>query len=515
VLLTLSTSMPDATDLGFLLHKHPGRAQSFDVAVGTAHVVWPEATSERSTVALLLEVDPIALVRGGGGRGRGGGGDTGFSLSEYVNDRPYAASSMMSVALGKVFGTAMSGRCDARPELAAAAVPLEVHVPALACRGVADRSGPGQAGADQPGADLVRRLFAPLGWSVTTTAIALDEQLPSWGDSPYVDLRLSATMPVSRALQQLYVLIPVLDDSKHYWVSTDEVDKLLRAGGTWLAGHPEREVITSRYLGHHRSLVRDATSRLAELDDVPGDAGTDDPGTDDAVTDGPVTGGAVADGAVTGGGAAAGVEGSAPRPTSMAQLRAAAVLAALREQGARTVVDLGCGEGALLRALLADPAFTEVVGADVSHRALETAARRLDLDRLSDTQRGRLQLIQSSATYRDDRLAGHDAVVLMEVVEHVDPPRLPALVRSVFHHARPTSVLVTTPNADHNVRYPSLPAGAMRHRDHRFEWTRQEFADWSSVVATAHGYTVRHLPVGDDDPDVGAPTQLAVFRRTA
>jgi len=516
VLLTLSTSMPDATDLGFLLHKHPGRAQSFDLAVGKAHVVWPEATSERSTVALLLEVDPIALVRGGGGRGRsGGGGETGFSLSEYVNDRPYAASSMVSVALGKVFGTAMSGRCDARPELAAAAIPLEVHVPALPCRGVADRSGPEQAGGDrsgpdQAGADLVRRLFVPLGWSVTTTAIALDEQLPSWGDSPYVDLRLSATMPVSRALQQLYVLMPVLDDSKHYWVSTDEVDKLLRAGGSWLAGHPEREVITSRYLGHHRSLVRDATSRLAELDDEASEPVTDGAVTVDVLTDDSVT-----DERVTDDAGPARVEGSAPRPPSMAQLRAAAVLAALREQGARTVVDLGCGEGALLRALLADPAFTEVVGADVSHRALETAARRLDLDRLPDSQRGRLQLIQSSATYRDDRLAGHDAVVLMEVVEHVDPPRLPALVRSVFHHARPTSVLVTTPNAEYNVRYPSLPAWAMRHRDHRFEWTRQEFADWSAATAAAHGYTVRHLPVGDDDPDVGAPTQLAVFRRAA
>ncbi len=466
MLLTLSTTMPDATDLGFLLHKHPGRAQSVQVAVGTAHVVWPEATSGRSTVALLLEVDPVALVRGGKGRG-----DSGFSLSQYVNDRPYAASSMLSVALGKVFRTALSGRCDARPELVERAVPIDVHVPAMPSRG---------------GSDLVQRMFAPLGWSVSTTAIALDEQVPSWGPSPYVDLRLSGQMPVHVALAQLYVLMPVLDDSKHYWLSADEVDKLMRAGGSWLAGHPERELITNRYLGHHRALVQDAVGRLAEVDDTEADAL-------DAVP------------------------ALAPqdRPTPLAQLRTAAVLAALRDEGAATVVDLGCGEGALLRALLPDPAFRTVLGVDVSHRALELAARHLNLDRMPDSQRARLQLLQSSATYRDDRLAGHDAVVLMEVVEHLDPPRLPALVRSVFAHARPASVLVTTPNSEHNVRFTHLAAGAMRHRDHRFEWTRQQFQDWADATATAHGYTVRYQAIGPGDAEVGAATQLAVFRRIA
>ena len=321
---------------------------------------------------------------------------------------------------------------------------------------------------------------------MTTTFIGLDEQVPSWGQSPYVDLRLSGVMPVSAALTQLYVLMPVLDDSKHYWVSADEVDKLMRAGGSWLAGHPERDLITSRYLGHHRTLVQDAVSRLAEVDDNEAEA--------------------------LGTGSAQEPE---DRPTPLAQLRTAAVVAALRDEGAATVVDLGCGEGALLRALVPDPAFSKVLGVDVSHRALELAARRLHLDRMPDSQRARLELLQSSATYRDERLAGHDAVVLMEVIEHLDPPRLPALVRSVFAHARPTSVLVTTPNAEHNVRYPFLPAGGMRHRDHRFEWTRQQFQDWADATARAHGYTVRYQPIGQDDPEVGAPTQMAVFRCAA
>jgi hypothetical protein len=134
---------------------------------------------------------------------------------------------------------------------------LNVHIPALPSRG---------------GSDLVERLFAPLGWSVKATAIGLDEQVPSWGKSPYLDLRLSGVMPVAAALTQLYVLMPVLDDSKHYWVSADEVDKLMLAGGSWLVGHPERDLIISRYLGHHRTLVQDAVSRLAEVDDIEAEA---------------------------------------------------------------------------------------------------------------------------------------------------------------------------------------------------------------------------------------------------
>ena len=466
VLLTLSSTMPCAADLGFLLHKHPDRAQAFEVAVGTAHVVWPEATDLRATVALLLEVDPVALVRGG----RKVGAD-GFALGQYVNDRPYAATSMLAVALGKVFRTAMTGRCDARPELAALPQPLEVHLPAVPCRG---------------GVEVVERLFAPLGWTVEATPLPLDPELPAWGDSRYVDLRLRGQVRVADALTQLYVLLPVLDDSKHYWVSGDEVDKLLRAGGAWLAGHPERDLITRRYLRHRRALVADAVGRLAELDDVPLE--DTEPG-----------------------------EGDEPeaRPTTLAQLRVLAVLAALRAEGASSVVDLGCGEGALLRELVRDPSFASVVGVDVSSRALELAERRLGLERMPDSQRARLQLLQSSATYRDDRLAGYDAVVLMEVVEHVDPPRLPALERTVFAAARPTSVLVTTPNVEHNVRYPHLPAGTMRHRDHRFEWTRAQFRGWADGVAATHGYAVRYLPVGDDDPEVGPPTQMAVFRRGA
>ena len=499
MLLTVTSTAAPATDLGFLLHKHPGKVQSFDLAVGTAHVFYPEATEERCTAALLLEVDPVALVRGRPGTDPRGAST--FSLAQYVNDRPYASSSMLAVALGQVFRTAIAGRCEARPELPERPLPLTIHALAVPCRG---------------GAAVAEQLFAPLGWDVEATPVPLDPTIPAWGDSRYVDLRLTGTVRLSDALSHLYVLLPALDATKHYWVGPDEVDKLLRAGEGWLAAHPERERIAHRYLANRRSLAASAVARLAEVDDVVPDAFDETaPGADEAPEQ-LKTGPTVPDGQpVTSDDPPAAPAGDAAgAPVPLAKQRLAAVLAELSASGARTVVDLGCGEGVLLSALLTDRTYERLLGVDVSHRALEWAARRLHLDTLPEHKRRRIELAQSSVTYKDDRVAGFDAAVLMEVVEHVDPPRLAALERAVLGHAHPGTLIVTTPNSEYNVRFESLPAGTMRHRDHRFEWTRTEFQAWAQTVAEAHGYTVRFAPVGPEDPEVGPPTQMAVLTRT-
>jgi 3' terminal RNA ribose 2'-O-methyltransferase Hen1 len=306
-----------------------------------------------------------------------------------------------------------------------------------------------------------------------------------------VDLRLSGVMRLADALNHLYVLLPVLDDAKHYWVSSDEVDKLIRAGAGWLSTHPDRELITRRYLAHQRDLVSTAVGRLAETDDTEAEA------LDNAVPAEPET------------------PETPERTVPLVEHRKTAVLAAIKSANAKRVVDVGCGEGALLRLLAADASFTEVVGTDVSHRALETASKRLQLDRMGDRQRERISLFQSSVVYRDARLAGYDALVLMEVIEHVDLTRLGALEVSVFGSARPGTVVVTTPNAEHNVRYDGLAAGTRRHPDHRFEWTRAEFAAWADRVASTYAFDVRLSPIGVDDPEVGPPTQMAVFTRAA
>ncbi|OHV32591.1 MULTISPECIES: 3' terminal RNA ribose 2'-O-methyltransferase Hen1 [Pseudofrankia] len=515
MLLTLTTTARPATDLGFLLHKHPGRAQRFDTAAGSAHVFYPEATEERCTAALLLDIDPVGLVRGKGGGpgGRGAGPE-----AHYVDDRPYAASSLLAVAMAAVFSTAMAGICKARPELATTPIPLEIRVPALPCR--------------RGGAPLAERLFAPLGWRVAAVSAPLDPLFPEWGTAAHHDVTLTGTARLADALTQLYVLLPVLDDGKHYYVGRDEIDKLVREGATWLPDHPERHLIARRYLAHRAGLASAALARLGGVEDIP------DEGVSTGFEPGPLAAAEAETGAaITQAGAAitepgleiaepgaeisvpdavgetAAVPVEAPRPPSLAMLRRQAILDVLRAAGSRTVADLGCGDGKLVGDLLADPRFTEIVAVDVSHRALELAARRLRVDRLPDRVRARLRLVASSLTYRDARIAGLDAAVLSEVVEHVDPPRLPALAAAVLGEARPRLVVITTPNVEYNVRYEGLAPGAPRHRDHRFEWTREEFAGWVKDLVGRYPYSARIEGVGAADPELGAPTQLAVLER--
>ncbi|MFE5535569.1 3' terminal RNA ribose 2'-O-methyltransferase Hen1 [Streptomyces sp. NPDC056492] len=476
--LTISTTggaERPATDLGFLLHKHPAKTQAFSTSHGVAHVFYPEAADERCTAALLLEVDPVTLVRRGQGKGRGGAPDA--ALAQYVNDRPYAASSLLAVALSSVFRSALKGQCTARPELAEQTRPLRIEIPALPARG---------------GAELVHRLFDPLGWDlVRADPLPLDEQFPQWGDSRYVRLVLEGELRLADALRQLYVLLPVLDDAKHYWVAPDEVDKLLRAGDGWLAAHPENGLISARYLARHKRLTRDALERLELLRLAEAD-GSEVEELDNAVDENRDT---------------------EEKPVPLAVRRREAILAELRAAGAARVLDLGCGQGQLVQALLGDVSFTEIVGVDVSMRALAMAAKRLRIERMGEKQSSRVRLLQGSLAYTDKRLAGYDAAVLSEVIEHLDLPRLPALEYAVFGAARPRTVLVTTPNVEYNVRWESLPAGHVRHGDHRFEWNREEFRGWAASVAGRHGYEVAFVPVGDDDPEVGPPTQMAVFTR--
>ncbi len=464
MLLTLTTTHSPATDIGFLLRKNPARPQSFSLSFGKAHVFYPEATPERCTVALLVEVDPVGLVRN-----RRGPSGEGGALEQYVNDRPYAASSFLSVAIAEVFGSALSGKSKERPELADTPLPLRVTFSALPCRG---------------GEEFLRKLFEPLGYTVSARRLPLDDKFPDWGVSAYHRVELEACLPLQKLLSHLYVLVPVLDNDKHYWVSDDEVEKLLRHGEGWLASHPDREVITRRYLKHQRSLVDDALAQLADESEP----------NPDVVAE-----------------AHAQEEEAIERSISLNEQRLGSVLAALKGAGAARVLDLGCGEGRLLQALLKEKQFAEIVGMDVSHRALEIAHDRLHYDRLPPVQKERLCLLHGSLIYRDQRLAGFDAAAVVEVVEHLDAPRLAAFERVLFECAKPKNIVITTPNREYNVKWETLPAGKFRHRDHRFEWTRAEFQEWANRVAARFGYNVRFLPVGPEDSAVGSPTQMGVF----
>ena len=467
MLLTISTTYSPATDLGYLLHKHPERIQSFDLTFGQAHIFYPEARDERCTAALLLDVDAVGLTR----RPHGRFGEN-FALAPYVSDRPYVASSFLSVAIAQVFSSALSGKSKERPQLVETAIPLEVKLSILPCRG---------------GEQLLRKLFEPLGYKISAERHTLDAQFPDWGESRYFTVTLQNTCRLSELLTHLYVLIPVLDDEKHYWVDDAEIEKLLKHGKNWLAAHPEQESIVRRYLKNLRLLTHQALAQLCE---------TDPQQTEETIQ----------------AEKKAQVEARNVIP-GLNEVRLQTVAEVLKQCGAKRVLDLGCGEGKLLRKLLREKQFEEIVGMDVSHRALKIAQERLQYARLPEKQKERLRLFQGSLNYRDNRLVGYDAAAVIEVIEHFDPPRLAAFERVLFEFTCPRTVVLTTPNIEYNVKFENLQADTFRHKDHRFEWTRDEFHSWATRISKRFGYAAVFHPIGPTTEDVGSPTQMAVFTR--
>lgn len=412
-------------------------------------------------MALLLDIDSIDMVR----NARNTVAE--FALGHYVNDRPYVASSFMSVAISKAFSSAVNGNCGKRPELVELSMPFEVTISVLP--------------APRGGELLIRKLFEPLGYTVELERHTLDLKFPEWGQSKYYTLKLSGEKKLHELLKHLYVLIPVLDNEKHYWVSQHEVEKLIEKGEGWLNAHPEKEQIVHRYLKDLKGLARHALDRL--IDNEP-----------DILLD------------------ESDAEELDKKKVTLHQKRLQQVVEELMACGAKRVVDLGCGEGKLLRLLLKEKQFEYMLGVDVSYRELEKATERLHVKDMPPRQKERLDLIQGALTYRDKRLAGFDAAAIVEVIEHLDLNRLKAFERVVFEFAKPKTVILTTPNREYNELFEKMEEGSFRHSDHRFEWTREEFKEWAEDIAVRFGYSVQIKPVGEEEPKVGAPSQMAVFK---
>ncbi len=442
--------------------KNPENVHEVSLAFGKATVFFPEADETKCTAALMLDIDPVQLVRG---KGRHSGAE-----DQYVNDRPYAASSLLSVALARMFGTTLSGRSKHRQELAETPIELEAKISPLPVRG---------------NKQIVTQLFEPLGYEVKTSSIALDPIHPDWGDSHYVTLVIRGKHKIADLLNHLYVLVPVLDANKHYYIDDAEIEKLLRKGTGWLEQHPHKDLIAKRYL-RFRSLSRAALRRLEDsVEPEPAEEIAKNNEAEEVIE----------------------------KPIRLNEQRMLSVMAELERSGASSVLDLGCGEGKLLRRLIQHSQFQKILGVEVSPQILAIASDKLKFERMADRQKARIELIQGSLVYRDDRLKGFDAATVIEVIEHMDAERLSAFSDALFGHAQPNIIIMTTPNREFNTLFEGMIEGTMRHSDHRFEWTRQEFKIYADSCCKNYGYSVDFFPIGEVHADHGAPTQMAVFKK--
>ncbi|WP_196888668.1 3' terminal RNA ribose 2'-O-methyltransferase Hen1 [Aureivirga sp. CE67] len=459
MLLTITAKDENAEEISYLFHKHPDKFQTSEITVGKTHVFYPEVSKEQTTIALMLDIDPIEMVRGK--RNLSG---KGFSLQQYVNDKPYIASSFLSSAIIKMFSTALNGKCNNKPELVSKKYNFEISISVVS--------------APKGGEKLIHDLFEPLGYSLEIERHILDEKFTNWGESKYYSVTLKNEITVQDLLTHLYVLIPVLDFDKHYYVGEAEVKKLLEKGKNWLPNHPLKDLISNRYFLGFKSLQ----NKMYQILEEDSEEESEEISKEEKI-----------------------------RKKTLHQERLDVVLRKMKESNVSSVIDLGCGEGKLLKKLIKEPQFKKITGTDVSFNALSFAKEKIYFDKLNSRQLERISLFQSSLLYKDTRFSGYDAAAIVEVIEHLEESRLEHFEKAIFEHAKPKKIFLTTPNKEYNIKYEGLENGKFRHNDHRFEWTRNEFENWAEKVAEKYNYEVEFFPIGEIDEKVGASSQMGVF----
>ena len=374
---------------------------------------------------------------------------------QFVNPRQFLSSSLLSGAIGKVFSSAIKGICADKPELVNKEYDLELELTNFSCR-------------LKP--EYVARIFKPLGY-----AIAFDNISSDFPREKLIvgNLRLKGKTNLKDLLSQLYILIPVFDRYLHFWIDEPQLQRFIRLTAGWLESHPEKRFILTEYFWP----AADFKSRVLErFNAIPGLSSNE-------------------------------------KAQPLKIQRHEAIEATLAIHGAKTIIDLGCGEGSLIFYLLEQKKYAKIAGTDISAKNIESAKKRI-AGRPSRACRED-DLFVSSLTYPDKRLRGYDAAVLSEVIEHFEINRMNTVMKNILGAAKPQIFIMTTPNRAYNNQFSGLADGAMRHPDHRYEFTEEEFTNFCRKNASAFGYEVELEPIGEISPEFGAPTLMGVFKKCA
>lgn len=376
---------------------------------------------------------------------------------QYVNSRQYLSSSLLAGAIGKAYSSAIKGTCQDKPDLVGKKHGFKVRINNFSCR---------------LNPIFIDRIFSPLGYQIEWRNIQINDEYCTGG---FIcgDLQLSIDATLQEILSHLYILLPVFDRQTHFWLDESQLQKFIRHCQGWLGRHPEKRLIINEYFGP----VSELKYRLMKH------FGVIRPLADKS------------------------------RTPTFNQMRRSAISDVIAASGAKTIIDLGCGDGSFVFSLHGQNRYEKLAGMDASAQNIENARKKFDSPFFH--RRKSPEFFIGSITYRDKRISGYDAVILSEVIEHFEPERMDGVMRNILGEARPKLFVMTTPNKAYNQEFPFLEAGEFRHPDHRHEFGEDEFISFCEKYAAVFGYDLEISHVGVELSRIGSPTFMGIFKKCA
>ncbi|WP_310831561.1 3' terminal RNA ribose 2'-O-methyltransferase Hen1 [Paenibacillus pedocola] len=460
--------------LSHLLAKNPNNLYDRTEKEARVRIVFTVSSEEETEAVIYVTPDPIELVKGDSSAHN--------DITQYINDREFVTSSLFCSYIRPALGTALNGK------------PKEAYMPWVG-KPLKLELTFGPVASNLPDRTL-EELFTALGYEVQLERGDAEYSFALKTRSSARYIKLAGEQTLQTALQQLFVLIPALDDYKHYYISDDEVDKIRRYGAGWLEEHPQRSLILKRTLRFAGAIKqyeamaakekRSTAENSVDSEDVPA--------------------------AVTVSGESAVTEMQEEPKIRLNDLRYAAIAAAVEELYAKaTIVDFGSGEGKLSAKLSSVPGVREIKAVEPSAasqlRAMDRFAKLADKPGIIVPDP-----VTGSLFYFDESLRGKDVMILCEVIEHIDEYRLARVMENIFAEYAPKTLIVTTPNKDYNAVY-EMEQEELRHGDHRFEWGRKAFSVWCARWTETFDYTAELTGIGEGSVEFGYPTQMAIFTK--
>lgn len=443
--LTIQASGDNVKAISYLLSKNPSNLYERNHKGHLVRLFYSKFTETELEVTIFVTPDPIELIKNN---------SNSYDITHYINDREFAVSSIFCSFIRSALGTALNGQ------------PKEEHIKWV------DHPFPftfefGPVVSTLTDEKLMN-LFEPIGYEVTINRPEIEYSIPIKTKSSARYISIKGMKTLQEGLRHLFVLIPVIDNYKHYFIDEKEIEKLERYGEGWLEQHPLRDLIYRQALRFKEiySLVENSSKDEKKIEPV--------------------------------------------KKVRLNELRYEKIVNTVSEMKPRSVVDFGSGEGKLSVQLGFVEGITEILAVEPSESASLKALERFN--KVKNKEKFvNPELLWGSLFYYDERLKDKDVIILCEVIEHIDESRLPKAMDTLLHDYQPGALIITTPNRDYNELYDMEEH--LRHNDHRFEWTRAEFRQWCTERNHGNDYELLFDGIGEEHASQGFPTQMCVFKR--